>query len=175
MEPQSRQLRLVLATGFTRRRQVAVPDQALRPGGVEGGIIRSDRGQPVDVPVEQAKQRRDQNGVVDLQVSRVRRRARATSSAVTSSPPCCTAAAIASKAFSLAGTGARLASDPTVDPMFPIIALRPLTWHMHRMWTCDRRHAPGAAQRVQAYRPHRWPAITPPARDTPHLHRYLAT
>jgi len=113
MEPQSRQLRLVLATGFTRRRQVAVPDQALRPGGVEGGIIRSDRGQPVDVPVEQAKQRRDQNGVVDLQVSRVRRRARATSSAVTSSPPCCTAAAIASKAFSLAGTGARLASDPT--------------------------------------------------------------
>src|SRR5208282_2143958 len=49
---QSRQLWLVLATRVTRRRQVAVLDQALRPGGVEGGIFRSDRGQPVDVPVE---------------------------------------------------------------------------------------------------------------------------
>ena len=109
----SRQLRLVLATGFTWRRKVAVVDEALRPGDVEGGIVRSDRGQPVDVPVVHAEHRRDQNGVVDLQVSRVRRRARATSSAVTSSPPCCTAAAIASKAFSLAGTGALLASERT--------------------------------------------------------------
>ena len=71
MELRSRQLRLVLAAGLTRRRQVAVLDEAPRSGGVEGGIFRSDGGQPIDVPVEHAEHRGDQNGIVDLQVSRI--------------------------------------------------------------------------------------------------------
>jgi hypothetical protein len=73
MELLSRQLRLVRATGFARRRQVAVLDQAPRSGGVEGRIFRSDGSQTVDVPVKHAEHRGDQNGVVDLQISRLRR------------------------------------------------------------------------------------------------------
>src|SRR5580693_2997952 len=61
MELLSRQLRLVRATGFTRRRQVAVLDQAPRSGGVEGGIFGSDGGQPIDVPVKHAEHCGDQN------------------------------------------------------------------------------------------------------------------
>ncbi len=64
----SRLWRLVLAARFTRGRQVAVGDEALGAGGVQGGIVGGGGGQPVDVPVEHAEHRRDQDGVVDLQV-----------------------------------------------------------------------------------------------------------
>jgi len=51
-------------------------------------------------------------------------RAWATSSAVTWSPPCCTAAAIASKLFSWARTGALLASERTCSTT----AMPPGSW-----------------------------------------------
>jgi hypothetical protein len=120
----SRPLRLVLAAGFARRRQVAVSDQTLRPGGVQGGIVRSDGGQPVDIPVEHTEHCRDKNGVVDLQVGRACVRVRATRLAVTSCPLRRAAAAIASKAFSLAGTGALLASERTCSTT----AMPPGSW-----------------------------------------------
>src|SRR5713226_290474 len=62
-------LRLALAPRLCPQ-HVTVHDEALRPGCVASGILRGDRGQPVDVPVEHAERGRDQDRVVDLQVRR---------------------------------------------------------------------------------------------------------
>jgi hypothetical protein len=105
-------LRLVLAAGFTRR-QVALGDEALRSGGVEGGIVGSGGGQPVDVPIEHAERRRDQDGVVDLLVGRACRPGLGDQLSGDAEPTVPGGRRDASKVFSLAGTGALLASERT--------------------------------------------------------------
>ena len=56
--------------GLRGRRQVALADEALGAGGVDGGVLGGDRGQAVHVAVHHAEGGRDQDGVVNLQVGR---------------------------------------------------------------------------------------------------------